>query len=157
MKERKMPDEMDATALHRKFAVDCFNGTWDLLDKPDRSPEDDANMIHMTHASRYHWGQIGTPLEFSRGDWQISRVYAVLRMGDLAFRYAKSALDLCHEHGYGDFDLAFAYEALARACAVIGDLSRRDEYLLLANEAGHAIAEADDRKHFFNELKTIST
>ncbi len=151
-----MPEEMDTTALHRKFAVDCFNGTWGLLDKPDRSPEDDASMIHMAHASRYHWGQIGTPLEFARGDWQISRVYATLGLGEMALRYAKSSLDLCHAHGYDDFDLAFAYEALARACAVMGDLSRRDEYLLLANEAGHAIAEEEDRTYFFKELKTIA-
>lgn len=151
-----MSEARDLKALHRKFAVACFNGTWDLLGKPDRTPDDDANMVHMAHASRYHWGQIGTPLEFARGDWQISRVYSVLGKGEIAFSYAKSSLDLCHAHGYGDFDLAFAYEALARSCAVLGDFSRRDEYLLLANEAGHAIAEEDDRKHFFNELKTIS-
>ena len=150
-----MPEEMDVTTLHRKFAVDCFNGTWGLLDKPDRTPAEEAAMVHMAHASRYHWGQIGTPLEFARGDWQISRVYATLGLGETALRYAKSSLDLCHAHGYGDFDLAFAYEALARACAVMGDRSRRDEYLLLANEAGHAIAEEEDRTYFFNELKTI--
>jgi hypothetical protein len=54
--------------MHKKFAVDCFNGTWDLLDNKDRSREEDFNMIHMAHASRYHWGEIGTPLEFARGD-----------------------------------------------------------------------------------------
>ena len=70
--------------VHKKFAVDCFNGTWDLLDNKDRSREEDFNMIHMAHASRYHWGEIGTPLEFARGDWQISRVYAVLGMGAMA-------------------------------------------------------------------------
>ena len=151
-----MSEEMDLNALHRKFAVDCFNGVWALLDKGDeRTPEDDATMIHMAHASRYHWGQVGTPLNFARGDWQISRVYAVLGMGEMALRYAKSSLDLCHGHGFGDFDLAFAYEALARACAVLGDLSRRDEYLLLANEAGYAIGEEEERNYFFSELKTI--
>ena len=150
-----MSEEPDLKALHRKFAVDCFNGTWGLLDQIDRTPEDDAAMIHMAHASRFHWGQIGTPLEWSRGDWQLARVYTVLGMAEMALHYAKSALDLCETHGYGDFDLAFAYEALARAYAVMDNLARRDVYLRLATEAGHAIAEEDDRNYFFNELNSI--
>ena len=78
--------------LHRKFATDCFNSTWNLLDKNKRTLEDDARMIHMAHASRYHWGEIGTPLNFTRGDWQISRVYAVLGLGENALKYGKSCL-----------------------------------------------------------------
>ena len=89
-----MSEEKD---LHRKFAVNCFNGTWDLIEKKDRTPEDDTDMIHMAHASRYHWGQIGTPLNFARGDWQISRVYAILGQGENALTYAKSSLHHCKE------------------------------------------------------------
>ncbi len=29
-----MPKEMDVTALHRKAAVDCFNGTWACSTSP---------------------------------------------------------------------------------------------------------------------------
>ncbi|HBX67892.1 MAG TPA: hypothetical protein DEH25_00445 [Chloroflexi bacterium] len=141
--------------LHRKFAVDCFNGTWDLLDKATRTPEEAAKMIHMAHASRYHWGEIGTPVNFARGDWQISRVYAVLGEGENALKYAKSSLHTCLDHGIGDFDLAFAYEAAARAFAVLGDANRLNQHLELAREAGEAIAEEDDRQHFLNELATI--
>lgn len=147
-----MSEEKD---LHRKFAVACFNGTWDLLDKKDRTPVDNANMIHMAHASRYHWGQIGAPLNFARGDWQISRVYAVLGQGENALNYAKSCLHLCIDFELGDFDLAFAYEAAARAFAVLGDAELTEEHLALAKEAGKAIAEEDDQNYFFSELETI--
>ena len=64
--------------LHKKFAVDLFNLVWDLLDNGERTMEEDDRMLHAAHASRFHWGEIGTPLEFERGEWQISRVYAVL-------------------------------------------------------------------------------
>ena len=146
----------DQHEVHREFAVQCFNGVWDLLEKSDRTKDKDAQMIHMAHASRYHWGQIGTPLEFARGDWQISRVYAVLGFGVMAFRYAKRCLDLCEENGIGDFDLAFAYEALARASAVSGDIVKGHGYLSLAEEAGKAIEKEDDREYFFNEFKSVS-
>jgi len=145
----------EETDLHRKFAVNCFNGTWDLLEKADRTPRDDARMIHMAHASRFHWGEIGTPLNFARGDWQISRVYAVLGQGENALSYAKSCLHLCVDHELGDFDLAFAYEAAARAFAVLGDAEMTKKHLALAKEAGEAITKEDDRKYFFSELGTI--
>jgi hypothetical protein len=151
-KVKIMSEEND---LHRKFAVACFNGTWDLIEKPDRSPEDDASMIHMAHASRYHWGEIGTELNFARGDWQISRVYAILDEGQNALKYAQSCLHLCKENGFGDFDLAFAYEATARAFAVIGDQKMLEQHLELAKKAGEAIAKEEDKNYFFSELETI--
>jgi len=142
--------------LHRKFATDCFNSTWNLLDKNKRTLEDDARMIHMAHASRYHWGEIGTTLNFTRGDWQISRVYAVLGLGENALKYAKSCLRLCIENDISDFDLAFAYEAAARAYVVLRDIPMRDQHLLLARRAGDAIAKKEDKEYFFSELETLN-
>jgi hypothetical protein len=146
---------VDEKDWQRKFAVDCFNGTWDLLDKTRRTPAEDARMVHMAHASLYHWGEIGTPLNFARGDWQISRVYAVLGEGVNALKYAQSCLQLCQENGIADFDLAFAFEAAARAFAVLGEATQRDRHLQLAQQAGEAIAKEDDKQYFFSELATI--
>jgi len=148
-----MSEEKD---LHRKFAVDCFNNTWNLLDKTKRTLEDDTRMIHMAHASRYHWGEIGTPLNFARGDWQISRVYAVLGLGKNALKYAESCLRLCIEIGIGDFDLAFAYEALTRAYFVLGDIPMSDQHLRLAQKAGDAIAKEEDKEYFFSDLESLN-
>ena len=67
---------------HKNEAVRCFNSTWDLLEKTDRTEAENRQMIHMAHASRFHWGEIGTPLQFGRGEWQVSRVYATLDMGE---------------------------------------------------------------------------
>ncbi|MBB5034625.1 hypothetical protein [Prosthecobacter vanneervenii] len=51
---------LSETAFHKKMAVDLFNETWTLLDKTDRTPEEDARMSHLAHASRLHWGFVGT-------------------------------------------------------------------------------------------------
>ena len=143
--------------IHRKFATDCFNGTWHLLEKTDRTPADDTRMIHMVHASRFHWGEIGTPLNLARGDWQISRVYATLDQGENALVYAKTCLHLCIDNDFGDFDLAFAYEATARAFSILGDEEMTEKHLALAKEAGKAIAKEDDKEYFFSELETIQS
>jgi hypothetical protein len=147
---------MSEEDLHHKFAVDCFNGTWDLIEKDNRTPQDDARMIHMAHASRFHWGEIGTPLNFARGDWQISRVYAILGQAENALKYAQSCIQLCDSNHLGDFDLAFAYESAARAYAVLGDIKMMEKHLNLAKEAGQVIEKVDDRTYFFSQLETIS-
>ena len=56
----------------KKFAAGLLNLTWSLLDKKDRTKEEDDKMIHAAHASRFHWGEIGTSASFERGEWQIS-------------------------------------------------------------------------------------
>ncbi|MEN8173054.1 MAG: hypothetical protein ABFS03_09260 [Chloroflexota bacterium] len=146
---------IDEKEYHRKFAIECFNNTWELLENNERTPDDDIRMIHMAHASRFHWGEVGTTLNFARGDWQVSRVYAVLGLGNNALYYAKFCLHLCLENGIGDFDLAFAYESMARAYDVLNDIPNRDQLLELAQNAGDTIAKKEDKEYFFSELRTI--
>jgi len=146
---------METHDMHRKFAVDCFNQTWDLLDNADRSKEDDMQMIRTAHTSRYHWGQIGEPVNFARGDWQIARVYAVLGFGVMSHKYAKSCLEICEKEKLDYFDLAFAYEALARACSVSGDVAMVGGYIRLAKDAADGIEKEEDKDYFISELKSI--
>ena len=148
----KKPSKED----HRKFAVNLFNMTWSLLDKKDRTEEEDNKMIHAAHASRFHWGEIGTPLEVERGEWQISRVYSVLKRNEPALYHARRCLEICKENNIGDFDIAFAYEAMARAYAVLGKKADCDRHIELAEKAGEQIKKKEDRDYFLSELQTVS-
>jgi hypothetical protein len=153
-----MTDEPKYTEkeCHKRFAVNCFNLVWSLLDKKDRTKEEDDKMVHAAHASRFHWGEIGTPLEFERGEWQISRVYSILKRPQPAIYHAARCLEICKTNNIGDFDMAFAYEAMARAHSVAGNKTKCEEYIELAKEAGEKIEKKEDKDYFFSELKTIS-
>ena len=129
---------------------------WDLMEKTDRSPEEDDKMLHAAHASRYHWGEIGTPLEFERGEWQISRVYALLQRPESALYHAERCLAICQTNNIGNFDLAFAYEGIARAYAVAGDADQSRTYIALGKQASQDIKEADDRQYCLRELQSVS-
>ncbi len=71
------PPELDQ-ATRRALAVGLFNHTWTLLETHPRTPAQDDEMIHAAHASRYHWGEVADDVHLARGEWQCSRVYAVL-------------------------------------------------------------------------------
>jgi hypothetical protein len=139
----------------RALAATLFNRTWTLLDKPDRSVEEDSEMVHAAHASCFHWLQVGTPVNAVRGEWQCSRVYAVLGRSEPALHHARRCLSLCEEHGIGDFDIAFAHEALARAYAVEGDHAQARRHAELARAAAVDIAEDEDRELVLADLATI--
>ena len=72
-------------------------------------------MLHAAHASRHHWGKVGKPVNLARGEWQCSRVYAVRAGPSRPCGTRRRCVALCEEHGIGDFDIAFAQEAIARA------------------------------------------
>lgn len=141
--------------IHRRLGIELFNHTWDLLDKTDRTQQESLEMIHAAHASRYHWEKAGTAINLARGEWQISRVYAVLRRAEPALYHAQLCLEICQKNGFGDFDLAYAYEAMARANAVAGNAPELANYKRLAYDAGENILEAEDKQLFMIDLSTL--
>jgi hypothetical protein len=162
-----MTEEKKLTDLewHRKMAAQLFNHTWGLIDKGDkRTADDNDEMIHSAHASRYHWGVVVTskkypktgPINLERGDWQLSRVYALLNRPHAALYHAQRCLDICKSNNIGDIDIAFAYEAMARAHAIAGNKKDLNEYLVLAKDAAESIEKEDDKKYFLSELESIT-
>jgi len=139
----------------RALAVELFNHAWTLMQRDDRSPAEDDELLHCAHASRHHWGRVGGPEHRARGEWQCSRVYVVLGRGEPAVHHARRCLDLCEEHGLDDWDLAYAYEALARAHRLAGDDAEAARNSALAREAGDAIHDPEDREHFEEDLATL--
>lgn len=142
-------------AVHRKLAVDCFNGTWTLMEKADLSREEIDTMISMAHASRYHWEIAGDATNLARGDWQISRVYCILKRPEPAEYHATRCLQICIENKLSDFDLAIAFEAKARAGSVAGNLGDRDHNLILGRETAAKIMDLAERKQALADLNSV--
>jgi DNA-binding transcriptional MerR regulator len=151
-----IPTEIDP-ATRRTLAAELFNHTWTLLETTDRTPEQDDEMLHCAHASRYHWGELAdvTPSNLARGEWQCSRVYAVLGRAEPALWHARRCLGINEASGAGDWDIASAYEAMARANVVAGDLDSAAAWKAKAVAALEAIAEADDREIIEGDLATL--
>jgi DNA-binding transcriptional MerR regulator len=156
--EQSMPetDPKLSQEENRRVGIALFNATWTLIEKENRSRDEDDAMLHMAHASRHHWAASGTDAaHLARGEWQCSRVYAILGRPEPSLHHARRVLDLCRENSIGDWDLAFAYEALARGHAVAGDAEQARAYTEQALVAAEDIAEDDDRELVLGDLETI--
>jgi DNA-binding transcriptional MerR regulator len=150
------PTELDP-ATRRKLAADLFNHTWTLLERSDRTPEQVDEMIHSAHASRYHWGEAPDreAVNLARGEWQCSRVYAVLGRAEPALWHARRCLEINEAAGVADWDIASAYEAMARAYMVAGDMDQVAIWKAKAVAALDAIADADDREIVEGDIATL--
>jgi hypothetical protein len=129
---------------HRALARELNAAVWDVL--ASGSPDSDAGLVDMAHASLHHWRIAGGPLEAARGEWLVSHVYAVLGRGEPALHHARRSYEICVREGFGDFDLAYAYEGMARALATLG--ADVEDWKERAATAGAAIADDEDRSIF---------
>lgn len=139
----------------RRLAAALFNRAWQLMDTPDRGPAEDDEMLHVAHASRYHWGVVGEPVNRARGEWQCSRVYAVLGRAEPALHHARRCLELSEEHRLGPFDLGCAHEALARAYRVAGRRDDEAHELRLALAAADQVDDVEDREILLADLASL--
>ena len=141
---------------NRFFAVNFHGMTWDLLEKSNRSADDDEKLIDYAHSSLAHWRKAGKEINLQRGFWLLSRVYTILKQPDPALKYAKRCQQITLEfpNQMEDFDVAFAYEALARSFALAGDSREFQKNNLLAEETGKSIKEKGDREVFENDFQS---
>ena len=148
------PEKYSLDEAHLKFAKQTNGKVWNLLNKPDRSTQESAEMIEAAYTSLYHWRIVGTAVNLQRGEWLIARVYTVLGQAEPALRYAQRCLDLTNAHRnlMEDFDIAFAYEGMARALALNSKIEEAKKFWAQARAAGDQIADAEDKQIFDDDF-----
>jgi DNA-binding transcriptional MerR regulator len=143
---------------HRQVGVALFNHVWRLLETDERTAEQDDEMVHAAHASRWHWSRTGVsdlPQRLAVGEWQCSRVYAVLGRGEPALHHARRCLALVEAGGLEEWVAASAYEAMARASSVAGDRAAFEEWRARARAAADEITDEGDREVIEGDLATL--
>ena len=130
--------------------------TWNLLDKKDRNQQEDLRMINFAKASLYHWRKSNKYelVNEQRGQWLLSRVYAFLGKADEALSHAKETLKITKEQDLKDFDLAYAYESMARAYAASNNKDESIKWLEKAKESGDLIKDDKDKEYFISDLES---
>ncbi len=148
---------LDMQLAHRQFSTGAFNLAWELIDKSDRTPEEDIQMLSSAAASLWHWIQRDdvTNQHRSVGYWQLSRVYALLGEGNMARRCGELCLKSSQQEA--PFYLAYAHEALARAAMVAGDPETAQRHKSETQRYLNLVTETESRKLLVADLATIMT
>jgi hypothetical protein len=145
----------DVAAVHRHFAAACFNQAWRLIEKPDRTPDEDESMLLSSAASLWHWTERPdcTPANKSIGFWQLSRISAILGRADEARRYGRLALQ---NAGDDPFLAGCAHEALARAELAADNRAQAERHIAEARQRAERVADKQDRDLLEADLRTLA-
>ena len=142
--------------MHHYMGIEMNMQTWGLLEKKDRSEQGDIRMVMFAKASLFHWKLSPKfhPVNEQRGEWLISRVYSVLGKDEEALIHAEKTMKLTEMVDFKDFDLAYAYECLARADAASGNIKESKNLYKKAKHAGELISGKKDKDIFEGDLKS---
>lgn len=140
----------------KELAIKLFNETWDLLDKENRTADDDSLMIEKAHASLYLWSLEKSPLNNQRAEWMVSNVYYHLGMAESCLYHAKRCEQITINNNIGDFDLSFMYECMAKAFE-LSDSDKSKEYLLKGYDSLQNIKSKEDRNYVKSQLDIIKS
>ena len=140
------------TLDHRQLGVDLFNRTWTLLERDDRSPDDDDELIDAAHASAHHWryAEGVRPENRAAAGALTASTRSAGRTSRRVTRSAARPLRRARPRGLGP---RVAYEALARAHKLAGDEAECARNVELARAV--AIADDEDREHLEESLATL--
>jgi tetratricopeptide (TPR) repeat protein len=138
---------------HRSQAVTAHQEAWELLDRADRSRDEDAELVADAFASAYHWARANgrTAANAARGDYLIAKALLAVGRPEAALDWADRCLQACRDHGLVDFDLAYALEVRARS---LWALDRTEEAEVdWAAALAVPIAEAEDEEWFARDVR----
>jgi hypothetical protein len=146
----------DIQQAHKYFSVDCFNRTWNNMEKDGgRSTEENMEMLHTAIASVWHWSQREdvTHENLSVGYWQISRVYCLIGQPNNARRYGM--LSLQYAKDLSPFFKGYAYETLARAEMIANKRVIMLTHLERAQEMLEQVKDEEEKQLLAKDIDTI--
>lgn len=125
------------SAAAKRIGIQCFNETWDLLDRKKRTRDETIEMLAKAHTSLYMWKQVEdhTPTNLSIGYWQVSRAYAEAGEPGLALLFGEKCVEVSKAPDVDSFYLAYGHEAVARAMGLGGRIAECRAEAALAREA----------------------
>ncbi len=150
------PPDFDWNPAHEFFSKSCFNQAWDLIEKPNRTPEEDEQMRLLAHSSIWHWSQRADAVDqnFSIGYWQLSRIYALLNDAD----NSRSAAQMCLQKTPKNdaFLMGYALEALTRAEVIAGNKEPAQTHYSEAIRQADLITSSEDQQALLKDLEELS-
>jgi len=139
----------DIDKAHRYFGVECNNTIWKIIDKPQLSENDKSEIIHLANTSYWHWSKFSgcKKVNIARGLYMIALAYTYAQQKAEALLNAHKCLDFCESNKteIKDFDLAYAYQIIARASA-LNQHSKTKHYIEKATELINTIFNPEDKK-----------
>lgn len=141
---------------HAYFGVKFNNAIFPLLEKENRTKEEDLHLLNLAHAAMLHWqnNPKHTIVNMQRAQYMLACAYTFTQHKALALQYANLCFETTQQHlsAMQDFDIAYAHLSLARALA-LNKNEKAKANKLIAIELGNKLTNEGDKKYFLADIK----
>jgi ADP-ribose pyrophosphatase YjhB (NUDIX family) len=152
--DRPRPDAV-TDAARRALAITQFNATWELVELPDRTPEQALEMVALACSSRSLWETVGTDENLAIADWQVAHVASLAGWPDVALAFATAAEARARTAELPTWLRASTCEGMARAHAAAGNAPAFEEWSRRAAALLERVADEEDRELVAAQLASI--
>lgn len=152
------PDDAGpSTEDHRALGTAYFNAAWELIDQPNRTTEQDRDMLGLAFTARQHWTEAGGTAEnLAVADWQVAHAASQAGFADLALAFARTAVAIAESNDVPTWLKASTHEGLARAHAAAGETNEYAYEVDLARALLDKVADIEDRTLVESQLASIT-
>jgi hypothetical protein len=139
------------------LASQLFNRCWELLERDERSEDDNVELLTSALTSRFHWLNAGGTEQWIIADWMVARAAGATGSPGAALRFAIRAYEAARASGSPDWLVASSAEGVARAYAVAGNVEEFTNWAALAGRLAEVIVDAENRTLIESQLADIPT
>ena len=151
------PTPEDTARWQRRIAAQANNRAWTLAEAPQRSADEDEDMLQAAHAAMHLWKIVGTDVQRAHAALLLAHVYALLRLPNPAAHYlAKSGTALFAAPAQ-PWEQALAHAVAANVAAARGDAAAHAEHRRQASERTAALADPEERSIIEATLRVLPT
>ncbi|MBA8889894.1 hypothetical protein FHW12_004141 [Dokdonella fugitiva] len=153
MAEEAVPEDLGR--WQRRLASQANNRAWTLAEMPQRSTDEDAQMLHAAHAAMYFWTIVGTPDNHAHAALLLAHVYALLKRPESAAQCLGEAWPHFTQPDLAPWELAFAHAVAANVAAAKGDAATHARHYAEAKVFAARMIDAKARDLFDATLRVV--
>ena len=153
MDDRPTPE--DTARWQRRIAAQANNQAWTLAEAPQRSADEEEDMLQAAHAAMHLWKIVGNELQRAHAALLLAHVYALLRLPNPAAHYLAKTGTALFAAPAQPWEQALAHAVAANVAAARGDAAAYAEHLRQATEGTAALADPEERSIIEATLRVL--
>jgi ATP/maltotriose-dependent transcriptional regulator MalT len=153
MTDAPAPEEV--ARWQRRLAAQANNRAWTLAEKPQRTAQENEEMLSAAHAAWFFWRIVGDARNHAHADQLLAHVLALRGDAAQAVPYADRAYAFFTRSESAPWELAFAHAVAANVAASSGRSEAHRQHLAEAERMTAGLAEAGDRDILNATLRVI--
>lgn len=153
MPESPKPEEV--AAWQRRLASQANNRAWSLTENPDRTPEEDEEMLHAAHAAMYFWTIVGDRNNKAHAAQLVAHVYARLGLPGPASHYFAKSEPVFFADSAEPWEKALAHAVAASVAAARQDAPAHLAHYRKAVERVAALPDPEERSILEATLRVL--